>query len=450
MIWIGLLIGLLIHVSEVIPFYARFLGVDMATVKPKLYFMPSLIIPWSYFILNFAAYGIGIGTLVRQDITISATIFSIIFGVIVPPILAAVGMITPAKPDPAPFWNIWGNLWGWGGMLNFGAQPIIFGTLVALCITYLWIGRNALKLSIKGLYSKLPKEVESEEALPYKYIWAGFIISGIVWFGLMVLSNVPIIFAIFYLVFMLVWHIGCSVYRGESGAHLGGYPTDTVWGGSAGFLHWIYSPFSPGPGADAPGISLAFNSFYWPGAEWPPLGSGLESYKLASLTKTKPRDVLIGQIISVFTVLMITFPLWIILAYWLEGWGGWAWFGVGWGELQSRGQYFGGGGSPPVTPWYWGSFTTAFIVSMLFIFLRQRFSRFPLHPVGIILGVAVPGYTVPGWLLGMLLQMFLIRTGGASKYEKIGVPLAFGLILSYGVAAGLAQIAGVIWAVMPK
>jgi hypothetical protein len=232
-------------------------------------------------------------------------------------------------------------------------------------------------------------------------------------------------FALFFLIALAVTRL-----RAESGA-----PSHALYAVSPHglFITYLGSAGQPPSGLTALGIFEWFNRFNR--AHWMP--QELESLKMAQVVRASQRRMAVGLGLSAVVTLALTFVIFPALMYkngaalaaelMQTGWDTYGTAGVqGW--MQSP--------KPPDTGGILASLgggAFALLISML----RNRFTGFPLHPMGYALGL---GATVDRWWFALVICTFiklpLVRFMGVGGYRK-AAPFFMGLILGQYLVACL-------------
>ena len=85
-------------------------------------------------------------------------------------------------------------------------------------------------------------------------------------------------------------------------------------------------------------------------------------------------------------------------------------------------------------------------VMALLTFLRYRFAWWPLHPIGLPVGVCSYPVTIfiSSIFISWLMKWAIMRSGGIQLYHK-SQPFFIGIIIGYFTALGIAFVVDVIW-----
>jgi hypothetical protein len=321
-------------------------------------------------------------------------------------------------------------------------------SLVAIALFPIILHGKSLARSFTALYRKIPSELEAEEPLPYRYLWIGTIAFGLLWVISFVLVNVPVQWAILGVIICTVIMIANSRLRAESGSVFGATFSAMFVGASSSFFFWIAQYF--GLTADAitalPFMGLmgfVVSEFVFGLSFSNPMPLALESYKIGKGTRTRARDLLVGQAVAIViaVVTTITVSLW-----WYYTKGAVGKYGIIEGMVFVHmfpwmGLTTGATGFPQPTNLALYMFIIGLAVCVLMYFFRGRYRWFILSPIGIILALLPNsgGLWFPA-VIALILKWITIKVGGGKLYSEKGIPIAAGLILGFCLAWGLGAI----------
>jgi len=461
-LWGGFLVAFLLGIGRIIHFFMPSIPiVDLfADLSPILSIS---VVPWGVFVFNFVVWNIGIGYLLSTDILISATVAWIVMYMIMPALVTFMG-IYPVPTEVWPYWMYWGSAWSWGSQspaINFGYAPFWFGLIIGLVLWTFWLGKSEIARILRGLVKRMSSEEEAREALPYRYLWIGMIASMLVWWGTYFSFGTPLWYVIIYTILMVVVRIGFTVLRGQAGGTYGGYDAH-LWGWYSVTLPALsmvtlgYNYSAPDAGWGAITHTLGSDANYWSGQYWQ-MPNSLESYKLASSTRTRPRDMLVSQILAYAVVILVTMP---VFLYGVYQWGvlrDYLWssanafagsWEIQWGNLLRRQATWQGGVVPPydpvAIPWEVGSTVVGALIGVSFSALKMIWPAWPLNPVGIMCAMMTQGTVFPSWLVAFIAKKLTLRIGGTKLYEEKGVPLVTGMIAAPGLIMAVQGIGRII------
>jgi hypothetical protein len=410
----------------------------------------------------------GIGILIPNSVLASFIIGGLIFLYIIPPVMLSAGMVTPPGPSWGNTWSL--EMWPTERAWNFGRiangwvdwYMLAFWGMIALVIWTFFINRREIYEVISTLWKKPSQEMEEEAPLPYKVLWAGTIIFWFLWIFMMINFNVPIQAAILIALAYPVFFIGFARQRGEAGRGWGadwGFEDYQGWGIilmsillAIGIPKGDLESFAP------LGIFMAY--FFGSCSRWNmnmPMGTILEAFKVAKLTNTRSRDILIAAGISVVLTLIIA-PIFNVLGAYTFGaysplggaakWGGWSGpYGHNVHHYLSA-RSWGFEGLRADTNLLSGDPTAQainLIVAFAFVLggyiltrVKPELSNW-INPVGFVIVWAMHGVTTIFfmWVLAFIIKTITIRYWGAQQYESKVIPLATGLIVGVGLIFSL-------------
>lgn len=399
------------------------------------------ILPMAVLSINWGNLAVlAFAFLVPKDILLTAVVLHFIFLWIIPPIEVGIGTLTAnpdyAAPDQwlfrfadAAFKGAVHNqdILRYGGMLGLGIIPLIF--------QWRYIGR-----SLKAIIHPKP-EVETHEPLPYRWAWIGYIATSILSVFLMYIGGMPVWIAIIFFVLFNVLILGFTRLRGESGGWVGN--ADEMISPIHATLYQI--GFASGIESEAvkstcwSSLALAGTYTWWGFAiAFPPTITSMEAFRIASLTKTRSRDLFVAISIAIIVAIFIGFPfaLWGIYKFgvtarWRYSRIDGSFIGdMGWS--QNLRLAFWSQGLPAAWhyPLDWIQILFGVILVGVFTFMRTRFMWFPLNPIGIPLAgfVLSPGYIFL-WLVAYIIKYGTLKIGGTKLYEERGIPIAVGIIV---------------------
>ncbi|MEM4462595.1 MAG: DUF6785 family protein, partial [Candidatus Bathyarchaeia archaeon] len=330
-LWLGLLVGFL-AVYRYWAWTLPGLGLTMPgtlgydTIGINL--TPYQIIPLAPLNFTFEAFWIGAAFLVPVK-----TLFSYIIGAIIVhwiwwPMMYylgywELGVIGWAQMDvfrnsaTGPLMTAWKNTWGPPAMLAFGA---IFALIFfPIFVTF----RGELINGIKALFGKAPPEFEAREPIRCRYLLLCYIVvllvSVALWYHAS-MGNLPILYGIIVYMMHSLLYIGRARVAAEFGC-----VTDLVIYGHT-FYHnwtalrvwWVADPGSPLYIRDPATRYLVLRPDYEFGSAIiipaAPMGTLLESYKVASVEGVHSRYIFVGMVIAV--ILGVVVSLFALLQMW--------------------------------------------------------------------------------------------------------------------------------------
>jgi hypothetical protein len=360
--------------------------------------------------------------LVPLDGLLSMWIAQTIFVVLLPQLLSYFGFYSGIFSQGS-----WGKLsmiyTGPPLYVSYISAGMFLGVLVFLILINWKYFVELVKLAISG---KAPEAGEISPRLGFGLLLLG----GIGMFIEFVISNVMPFDAIIGLLIMLLFVIVNARLR----AYVANVDTWEVDLGGPPFLKPFWGDtISPCPNAPAGRVFLSAFLTRFGGVAADTYGpsqafmyGALDSFKVASMSGLKPKTVFKLLIIGAILSSLVVIPLAII-------------------ELHA----FGFMEIPMTKDWdylwmgdasyynsklsilnYWS--LAGFILTGILLFLKLRFTWWPLEPLGFLIGLTALG---PLWVLGAftpfitwIVKYLVLKVGGRRAYEEIGVPIALGII----------------------
>ena len=417
--------------------------------------IPLGILPWVPIVINLDLPMIGGALFIPSTTLLSYVVFSFIIFWILPPIWTSVGLWDPMEPgetmsmiygyiaeglgpiNQANWRAIWGGNYAW-----FGDGAMVALVFLPFFVTY----RKDLGQRLKAIFTPNP-EIEKNEALPYRYLWAGFIlcwlVNGVVfWYGSAGVANyLWILFSIMMGSFIW-WPLFTAKVAGEFGA-VGVVRCDNPGHYIQGtFSYWWVAPGSPLELPQAERfVAIRGNLSYSWVARGNPLAGTLEMFKAAREVKLHSKHILLAGILSVVVCCVVAAPVFLTTqVMWgaknLEPWMGQETVHTGpmrYPFYIAREVPVYKAGIPPVTT-QWGAVAIGAIQTIILTILRAKLPWFPISPAG----AAIAWFFQPWGMLfpaiiAYILRTIVIRVGGTRMYENMLIPLATGLIAGWTI-----------------
>ncbi|MBI3922882.1 MAG: hypothetical protein HY318_15785, partial [Armatimonadetes bacterium] len=317
-----------------------------------------------------------------------------------------------------------------GGM-DPGTPPVAYqglGAMTVLVAMSVWRARSHLIQALRQAFGRVKGEEDSEEAIPCRVaVWG--VLAGVAFLlGWLNWSGIPLFPAAVFLLVTFVIFTGLSRVVAQAGIAYGRPPV-------APNIVTLY-----GLGYNALGAQgLCAMGL---GAAWAldvrtlVMAAAANGFKLAGASGLALRRLVPVMMLAALTALVASSWSFITLAHKYGGvtLGGWHILGLtnfqmGWlvDKLNSK------PGVEPIRFAYMGLGAAFFLI---LAFLRERFFGFPLHPVGLCLGLAGPFAWV--WFsvfIAWLIKVVVMRYWGGRGYARTR-PVFLGLILGSFSAAG--------------
>jgi len=444
-IWIGVIVGFVAMLPRLITVFWPPLGITGDQYVIDL--TPTLIqrmLPMATVIFWFDPFLIAGAYLMPLNILITASITWFIFEIAIPPIMVT-QMGFPYDPSWDFIWVSFTKLFGLNGWNIFYTQSWCFGCFLGLLIlvtaTQLPYVVKTLKVAAKG-----NKEFEAGEVYPYRILWSGLVICGVIFSALLLVSGMTIEWAISSTIILALIMVGQARLRAESGGALGS--TSDYWAAWSMMGQGLAYPSaveSMTPNAYIGGwLAMNYTNWYQFNALIIP---GMEAFNVASATKTNPKEIFYAFAFAFTLSFAIAIPVvlsgmyhWGVLAQfrgrytWFDVWGGAQAPYVGyWNMLGLYGVRTITGG---LTDLFGIAVVIAPMIAVIVVGILQR--KFPRMPFSA-LGIAVAGmldvswsFFFP-WILAAILKYLSIKVAGLEFYSKKAVPIAIGVIIGWAL-----------------
>ena len=475
-LWIGIIIGFLGQLPLLLPCLSTafpvpdepFVGIDLT---------PLGILPWVFlvFLANPELYGAAY--LMPTSILLTYIVFWVVLQLIWGPLMVALGIW-----DPMPAGTTWHAFYGslcrsWTGVLGqanwaqyFGGTWNMFswGAMLAMIFWPLWLYRRDAMVILRGLWSKVPREIDEQEPLKVKQTWIGFIVCFVIWFFLHIWGTGGALYNPFYwipvflvLVGVLVQWTGLmlSRYFGEVGYGMfpiAGYtcaPPAWNYGLWLMFVHpsspWYLGPFT-NLDAAARRFAASARAYFIAGYSGitQPMPRVFEAYKIGKETGTRYRDQFIGMVIAIIVAVVLTYVFTLIFAYALGINNRWSapfsdfasgYYLLGW---MAHGPWTLVWCCSPEPRWtILVAGAIGFIITVILFQLRAKYPRWPFHPIGFAMVIT---WMYPQMLLPIIVayiaKRLTLRFGGSEAYVNKGMPVAIGLIIGFSIAVLLGSV----------
>lgn len=375
---------------------------------------------------NFA-FTFGLALLFPLDVLLGGIVFYLIFHVIAPYIAVyVVGMKSPGSYGFGDCWAFWED---------FHAVFLFMWIGIALFTVWntkeYWMG--SLRAFLRG------GETAEGEPCSYRTMWILFLVGFIGLIAWMLVSGIHPWMAFIVTVYIVLAQVAWMRIRGEAWQLLGIVP----WGWRTQHTVPYYTrAFAALIGVPTEGKAETINAFgpaavlahpltggcYQP---WSPVDGSLHSYKMASETKTDPRDVFKAQLPTlILGIIIVTVLGWMVVgASGVRGW--WASWTTGWDGCRNNiGQArFAVVRERMLEAKTWGWGLAGIIIAVVLMYARMRFPWFPIN----VIGAAILNWTqVFGMLVTIVawvVKLITLKIGGTKVYEDILTPLAAGMVL---------------------
>ena len=410
LMWLGFAIPLVIHSINALHNYFHFIP-DIKT----MWYIPILSRSTSIN-LRILFEVIGLSFLISLDVSLSLWLFALLV-TLETGIFNLIGFsIGPTQPYAAP------------GPQTVANQGL--GAMIVLVFSAIWFARAHLKDVFKKAFRGDKNIDDTGEALSYRTCVSGLILGNIFIIFWLVRSGLRLPHTLVFLFFGYIIFIGLTRIVIQGGLAYGRAPVSAP----TATVHAVGSS-SLGPGGMS-ALGLPMGS--WAGdVRTIVLASAANALKLTDSVGIKGRRIFFALTVAILVSLLSSTWIVLFLSY-KEG-------GINFGGWQPTGL-----------PKYTATWITHFInhpisigwaqfgfmgiggvLMLLMTIARYRFLWWPIHPLGLALGLAGPFAWV--WFsvfLGWLAKFMIVKLGGIKVY-KIALPFFLGLILGSFVTAGI-------------
>jgi len=454
-LWSGILLGMLINIQQVIHYIPGLY--DIPYKIPTVDLTSLNLLPWVPLAFFYESQLIGVSFLIPTDVNFTVWLSFIIMFIIVPVVGTAIGYYppSPAGMDYQGAWSQTTRVWAsWYGPL---AWPM-YGITIAAVLWPVIVGWPHYSTMFKGIFKKLPDEVEANQPFSFRTLWAGLILCLIVYIAVWVAIGAHPVLMFLFALGAVALALGLGRMEADGGGYHFSYDwcniefmAVNIWATPVGYAVTGLPPDT----ANWTSMFYAFTQYR--NGDWysTAFREGMNAYKIADLNKVHSRDVMVSQMVgmAIFAVVVCFTYLFLAFGYGVQGAysNDWlAWWGGGFLAIQPTRPLHTGeypwGVRPPVLGDY-GGILAAILFGFLLYFIRMKRPGFPIHPVGIaIAGVFGPRGFLP-FIISWIAKNIIIRVGGAKLYEEKGVPFAAGLCVGAGINLIYVNVILFIWKV---
>jgi len=430
--WLGFIFGLILSAPMLYAYFAPvppfFYGVAPLNLTPFL----GTVLPGAHLNITFAwhVYFFMVSFLFTIQVLASAIVTWLIIGVIYPVIAVSQGL-APLYPGGSPFqygWNVGPFKYNW---------VLFLGLILGIGATSIFIGRKHYMATIRSAFrgTKLPEEEET--GICYRTIWIGLILTTIIMIGCYVALGTPVHLAFLIIVFAVLYWIAFIKMEGESEV--------AVWYGGLrspiGVLFWdigqATGAWTTAPAKNITHVATRISLWTQFSSQAPAriaLNPGLATLqmKVGDYTGTDIKDVVKAIILATGIMVPISF----ILYLW---WNGiWGLSGLTGSEIDWS---VGGAGASYINEhtttmpyalgegdhWLWT--IVGFVLAIVIMFARMRYSWFWIHPVGIATGTIFMNM-ITLMMVSFIVKYVVLKLGGAKAHNEMLIPAVIGLMSS--------------------
>jgi len=303
------------------------------------------------------------------------------------------------------------------------------GAMFFLVFSNLWAARQHIGDVLRKAFKSDPHIDDSDELLSYRTAVFGLISGSIFAVWWLAQTGLPFGAALFYFLLCLVTFIGLARIISQAGLAYGVSPVAPPV-----FMVTALGPSALGPG----GLTALGMNFPWTAdLRTFVMASAATGLKIAQVTRLETRR-LFWAIAATIVVTLIS-AAWAVttLAYKYGGinLGGWGFGGL----TRLTGNWIAHNINNPQDLYGWHlAYTGIGSVVMAFLsYIKARFVSFPIHPIGLVLGLTYPISNI--WFsvfIAWFFKALILKYGGARAYRLLR-PLFLGMVLGAFGSAGM-------------
>ncbi len=306
---------------------------------------------------------------------------------------------------------------------------IALGALFFLVFSNFWSSREHLRDVVRKAFGRAPDIDDSEELLSYRVAVFGFVfgfVAGNVW---LVLAGMNVATALVFQLSALVIFVGLSRIISQAGlAYCRAPVAPAVF-----TVNTLGSSFV-GPSGIA---TLALNFPWSADIRTFVMASAATGLKLAEVTRLEYRRLFWAIAIAIVVTMVGSSFAVIYLGYTHGGINLASW------QFGSMTRYTGNwithniSNPAPVEIWHLSFAGVGVVLMALLTFVKNRFVGFPIHPIGLAVGLPHPVQIIwPSIFFAWLLKSIILKYGGPLLYTRLR-PFFLGLVLGAFGTAGI-------------
>ncbi|MEE2659910.1 MAG: DUF6785 family protein [Candidatus Latescibacterota bacterium] len=301
------------------------------------------------------------------------------------------------------------------------------GALFFLVFSTFWQGREHIKAVVRKAFGRQPDLDDSNELLPYRVAVFGILIgisAGMIW---LVLAGMNVATALVFQLSALVIFTGLSRIISQAGlAYCRAPVAPAVF-----TVNTLGSSF-----VGASGITTLALNFPWSAdIRTFVMASAATGLKLAEVMRLEYRRLFGAIVVAILVTMAGSGAVVIYLGYTHGGINLASW------QFGHMTTYTGNwithniSNPAPVQTWHLAFTGAGGLLMALLTFLKNRFVGFPIHPIGLAVGLPHPVQIIwPSVFFAWLLKAVILKYGGPILYTRLR-PFFLGLVLgAFGIA----------------
>jgi hypothetical protein len=305
---------------------------------------------------------------------------------------------------------------------------LALGALFFLVFSSFWHSRAHLRDVFNKAIGKDPSIDDCEELLSYRTAFFGALLGLIFCIVWLSAAGMNLFSALIFLLTALVIFIGLARIVSQTGLAYG----------RATVAAPIFTVNAMGTGAIGPaGLTTLGLTFAWAAdIRTFVMAQAATGLKLAEVTRLEHRRLFWAILLAIITTLVgSTFAV-VQIAYIYGGINLTGWQFIGLPAFSGNWVTQNINNPQPIQGWHLAFTGAGALLMSLLTFIKGRYVGFPIHPIGMTLGLTHPVNHV--WFsvfLAWVFKAFILKYGGASLYTRLR-PLFLGLVLGTFGSAG--------------
>lgn len=303
------------------------------------------------------------------------------------------------------------------------------GAMFFLVFSSLWAARHHVADVVRKAFGRGNNIDDSDELVSYRTAVFGFLAASVFAVFWLVDNGLGPGSALFYYLLCIVTFVGLARIVSQAGLAYGVSPVAPPV-----FIVTALGPSALGPS----GLTALGMNFPWSAdLRTFVMASAATGLKIAEVTRLEGRRLFVAILAAILVTLLSATWAVMILAYKYGGinLGGWGFGGL----TQLTGDWiaYNINNAEDVYGWHLAYTGIGGLAMALLTYIKTRFIGFPIHPIGLALGLTYPISNI--WFsvfLAWLFKAIILKYGGAKGYRLLR-PFFLGMVLGAFGAAGL-------------
>jgi hypothetical protein len=303
------------------------------------------------------------------------------------------------------------------------------GAMFFLVFSSLWAARHHVADVVRKAFGKGKDIDDSDELVSYRTAVFGFLAASVFAVFWLVDNGLGPGSAIFYYLLCIVTFVGLARIVSQAGLAYGVSPVAPP----------VFIVTALGPSAlGASGLTALGMNFPWSAdLRTFVMASAATGLKIAEVTRLEGRRLFMAILAAILVTLLSATWAVMTLAYKYGGinLGGWGFGGLT--QLTGDWVAYNINNAEDVYGWHLAYTGIGSLAMALLTYIKTRFIGFPIHPIGLALGLTYPISNI--WFsvfIAWLFKAIILKYGGAKGYRLLR-PFFLGMVLGAFGAAGL-------------